>query len=82
MTKISRDIFRKLVESGFFDDWKTLKDILKKLSQRGYKIEADKRGLVAQLLTLLCQEDIIEREELPKEEWEKTFGQWKYKKVK
>ena len=82
MAKISKDTFMKIVDEKFFDEWKTLKDVMKRLSQKGFKIKADKRGLIAQLLALLCQSDILEREELPKEKWKEEMGQWKYKKVK
>jgi predicted peroxiredoxin len=82
MAKISKDVLVKIIEEGFFDEWKTLKDVMKRLAQKGFKIKADKRGLAAQLLTLLCQDNILEREELPKEKWEEEMGQWKYIKVK
>jgi len=83
MAKLSEDIFLKMVERRYFDEWKTLKDVVKKLSQSGYTIkEGRKKGLVAQFLTYLCQKEILEREELSKNEWQTAGGKWKYRKVK
>lgn len=74
MASISKDLLKGLVTSGFFDTWKSIDEVVTKLSQKGYSIEGKKVSLLSQLLTFLCQEEIIEREK-------DTDGRWKYKKV-
>ena len=74
MPKISRDIFRDFAEKGFFDSPKTNQQVIEKLDSRGFSIKKNKAGLVAQLLTFLCQEGLLERE---KDE----DGNWRYKKA-
>jgi len=82
MAKISSNIFIEWQKKGYFDDWKTLREILEKLAQKGYTIEnTKKKGLVAQMLTFLCQKEILIREKMPESEWKKEMGKWKYKKV-
>jgi hypothetical protein len=83
MAKISSNILIDMANKGFFDEWKTLREILEKLAQKGYTIEnVKKKGLVAQMLTFLCQKEILIREKMPESEWKKEMGKWKYKKVK
>jgi len=74
MTKISRDLLREFAEKGFFDTDRTNDEVIAKLASRGFTIKSDKKGLVAQLLTKLCQEGLLERE---KDE----NGNWSYKKI-
>lgn len=73
MVKISKELLKKLVEKGFFDNFKSIMDVVRRLDQKGFSISSKKRGLLAQLLTFLCQDGILERE---KDEQNK----WKYKK--
>jgi hypothetical protein len=83
LAKISNAIFIDMAEKGFFDEWKTLRETLEKLAQKGYTIEnTKKKGLVAQMLTFLCRKDILTREKMPESEWKKEMGKWRYKKVK
>lgn len=80
MAKISKEILAKLVKEEFFDNWKTLEQVLKRLSQKGFTIKGRKVGLVAQLLTFLCQEDILERDEIKNSE--SSAAKWRYRKSK
>jgi len=73
MAKISRDILREFVEEGFFDNSKSINDVVEKFDMRGFPINPKKRGLVAQLLAFLCREGLLEREKDPE-------GNWRYKK--
>jgi DNA-binding PadR family transcriptional regulator len=75
MAKISREIFRDFAEKGFFDNLRSVEEVIKKLDSRGFSIDKNKNGLVAQLLTKLCQEGVLERE---KDE----TGKYKYRKSK
>lgn len=80
---IDEKLFLKLVEKGFFDDWKTLADVIKKISQSGYTIsKGKKRGMVARMLTILCQKNILEREEISENQIKEAGGKWRYKKVR
>ncbi len=74
MAKISKELLRDLVKSGFFDNWKSIEEVVTRLSQKGYNIEGKKVSLLSQLLTFLCQEDLIEREK-------NSDDKWKYKKI-
>ncbi|MBI2657146.1 hypothetical protein HYX08_00455 [Candidatus Woesearchaeota archaeon] len=74
MANINKELLRKLVEHGFFNDWKTIEDVVKRLDQKGYSVKGKQVSLLSQLLTFLCQEDVIEREKGENE-------RWKYKKV-
>jgi len=78
MAKLGKETLVKLAEVGFFDDWKTLDEVTKRLSQKGFTIKSNKAGLIAQLLTFLCQDDILEREEIPDV---KNAAKWKYRKI-
>ncbi len=61
MATINRDIFREFTKEGFFDEPRHIDKVVNKLDTRGFAIKQDKRGLVAQLLTKLCQEGLLER---------------------
>ncbi|MFH0869357.1 MAG: hypothetical protein V1839_03955, partial [archaeon] len=61
MAKISKETLMKFVESGFFESWVTLDDVLNHLAGKGFTIKKSKTGLVAQLLTYLCQDNILEK---------------------
>jgi len=76
-------VLKKLSEGDFFDEWKTVSDVIKKLNNRGFTIKGKKIGMISRLLTQICQklENNFEREEIPKE---KRVGgeRWMFKKIK
>lgn len=72
-TKISKELLKKMVDKGFFDEFKSTEEIVERLDQKGFTISGKKVGLLGQLLTFLCREDVLERK---KEE----SGKWCYKK--
>lgn len=76
-------ILMDLLETGFFSEWRTPSDIIKKLGQRGLTIKGKKVGMVMTMLTKMCQDPKtgLEREEIPKDE---RVGQekWMFKKVR
>ena len=74
MATISKEILREFANKGFFETHKTTKQVLEKLDSRGFTIKGKKAGLVGQLLTLLCQESLLEREK-------DGNGNWSYKKI-
>ena len=78
-----KNILLELLQSGFFREWKTPSDVIKKLNQRGMTIKGRKVGMVCTTLTRMCQDSTIglEREDIPKE---KRVGQekWRFKKVR
>ncbi len=73
MAKISKELLKKMVEGGFFDGFKSTEEIVEKLDQKGFTISGRKIGLLGQLLTFLCREDILERKR-------SENGGWSYKK--
>ena len=78
-----KTVLSSLLDGGFFDEWRTVSDVIKKLSNKGFTIKGKKVGMVSRLLTQMCQhlENYLEREEIPKE---RRVGQerWMFKKVK
>lgn len=80
-SKIKQILF-ELLKGDFFNEGKTVLDIIKKLSQRGFTIKGKKVGMVATMLTQICQDsnNSLEREEVPQE---KRIRQekWMFKKV-
>lgn len=83
MVKVGKQIILELIEEDFFSEWKTMNEIIKRLSQRGFTISGKKSGNLGQTLTRICRDKGIglEREEVSDEEREKAGGMWKYKKV-
>lgn len=69
MAKVNKELLKKLVDAGLFDNWKTIEEVVVKLEQKGYSIKGKQVSLLSQLLTYLCQEDILEREKDEKECW-------------
>jgi hypothetical protein len=65
-----KSILLELLQSGFFKEWKTPSDVIKKLNQRGLTIKGRKVGMVCTTLTKMCQDSTtgLEREEIPKNE--------------
>jgi hypothetical protein len=74
MANINTELLKKLVDSGFFNDWKSIEETVNRLDQKGFSIKGKQVSLVSQLLTFLCQDEILERE---KDENER----WRYKKI-
>lgn len=74
MVKISKDMLKKLVESNFFDSFKSIGEVVEKLDQKGFSISGKKISLLSQLLTYLCREEILERRK-------NDNGKWEYKKA-
>ncbi len=78
-----KPILKYLLDNGFLNEWRTTSDVIKKISRKGFTIEGKKRGMVARMLTQMCQDLLsgLEREEIPKEE--RIGGEkWRFKKVK
>ncbi len=79
-----REILCTLLDSGFFDGTgKTTTDVIKKLTQKGFTVKGKKVGMVARMLTQMCQDPStpLERDELPKEKRIKQEV-WIFKKIK
>jgi hypothetical protein len=78
-----KNIFLELLQSGYFGEWRTPSDVIKKLNQRGLTIKGRKVGMVCTTLTKMCQDPAtgLEREDIPKE---KRVGdeKWRFKKVR
>jgi len=74
MVKLNKERLKDFVDKGFFDTFKTIGEVVEKLDQKGFSISGKKVGLLAQLLTFLCQEDTLERKKDDK-------GKWSYKKA-
>jgi len=51
----------ELWNEGFFDEGKTLSEVIDKLSKRGFNIQHKKIGLIGRLLTEMCQARKLER---------------------
>lgn len=79
-----KEVLGKLLDSGFFNGaGKTALDVIKKLAQKGFTIKGRKVGMIARMLTQMCQDFStgLEREELPKEKRTKNEV-WIFRKVK
>lgn len=78
-----KTVLNNLLVGDFFSDWKTIPEVIKKLSSKGFTIKGKKVGMVSRLLTQMCQniDNHLEREETPKE---RRVGQerWMFKKEK
>jgi len=61
MVSITKDLLKKMVDEGFFDSVKTIDEIVVRLDQKGYGLKGKQISLLSQLLTFLCQADILER---------------------
>lgn len=76
-------VLQSLLGSGFFSEWRSTSDVIKKMSNKGFTVKGKKIGVVSKLLTQMCQnlENNFEREEIPKE---KRIGKelWMFKKSK
>lgn len=79
-----KEILYELLNGGFFEGGgKTTLDVAKRLTQRGFTIKGKKIGMVARILTQICQDSTsgLERDEIPKEKREKR-EKWMFKKIK
>jgi len=79
-----KEILHKLLDDSFFDkSGKTTIDTIKKLAQKGFTVKGRKIGMVARMLTQMCQDPStgLERDELPKEKRTKSEI-WIFKRVK
>jgi hypothetical protein len=79
----TRKMLGELLDQGFFSDWKTSADVIKKLAQRGLTLKGRQIGEVSSTLAKMCQDSTtgLEREEIPKPK-RVDKGIWKYKKVR
>lgn len=84
MVTVGKNVIQELIEDGFFKEWKTMNEILKKLSGRGFTISGRKAGNVGQTLTRICRDRSsgLERDEIPSNQIKETGGKWRYKKVR
>jgi hypothetical protein len=75
-------ILDSLLKAGFFSDWRTAPDVIKKLSNKGFTIKGKQIGTIYRVLTQKCQdmESGLEREEIPKEKRIER-ERWMYKKI-
>lgn len=77
-----KDVLQEMPNQGFFNDWKTPADVVKKLQARGFNVKGKKIGMICRMLTKMCQDPStgLEREEIPKDE-RTDKEKWRYKKV-
>lgn len=78
-----RAVLEDLLNSDFFNKGKTTSEVINKLSQRGFTIKGKKVGMVARMLTQICQDADagLERFEIPEREREKG-EKWMFRKTK
>jgi len=69
MASINKDLLKKLVNEGFFDSPRHIQEVVSRLDQKGFSISGKKISLLSQLLTFLCQEEILIREKDEKNNW-------------
>jgi hypothetical protein len=77
-----KDILEEWWKEGIFNEGQRLSDVVEKLCSRGFTIESKKKGLVARLLTEMCQEGKLQRELLLKESKKIGKEKWLYKTLK
>jgi len=78
------EILQELLNSSFFNGkGKTTLDVVKRLTQKGFTIKNKKIGMVARMLTQMCQDSItgLERDEIPEEE-RQGGEKWVFKRNK
>jgi len=75
MTKV-KTLLNELLEQGFFKEWRTSVEILKKLRQRGLNLKGRQIGEVNATLAKMCQDSTtgLERDNIPKEQQKETSG--------
>lgn len=76
-------IIHDLLKSNFFKGGKTTLDVIQKLTQRGFTVKGKKIGMVARMLTQMCQDSStgLEREAIPIDKRVKG-EKWLFKKIK
>ena len=74
MASINKELLKKLADEGFFNDWRTIGEVVSRLDRKGFSLKGKQISLLSQLLILLCQDEILEREKDGKDSW-------KYKRV-
>jgi hypothetical protein len=77
----TKTILDNFLASGFFDEWRTVSEVIKRLSNKGFTVKGKQISAISKMLTQMCQnlENKLEREEIPKE---KRIGQerWMFKR--
>jgi hypothetical protein len=68
-SRISKELLKKLTEEGFFNEAKNVGEVAARLDQKGFSLQGKQISLLSQILTLLCQDEILERNKSDKEEW-------------
>lgn len=79
-----KEILNEILQGGFFDGkGKTTTETARKIGQRGFTIKGRKMGMVARMLTKMCQDPStkLERDELPDEE-RMGGDKWVFRKAK
>ena len=78
-----KTVLETLLESGFFNEWRTVSDVIKKSGNKGFTIKGKRIGMVSRLLTQMCQDldNYFEREEIPREKRIRN-EHWMFKKHK
>lgn len=82
MVEIKEQTLIGMIEDGFFDEWRNIKEVLKELSRTGFSIKGKKISRLVQSLTQLCRKHFLERNEVPKDKTNEEGGSWLYKKRK
>ncbi len=79
-----KEILYGFLEGGFFDkEGKTTLDVVKRLTQKGFTIKNRKVGMIARMLTQMCQnsDTRLERDEIPK--GKRVKGEmWIFRRIK
>jgi hypothetical protein len=70
----------QLIEEGFFNDWRSISQILDKVDSMGFTIKGKQIGRLAQLLTQLCREGLLERKRILEVERKNIVGKFLYRK--
>ena len=73
-SRLSRELLKKLANEGFFNEVKNVGEVAARLDQKGFSLQGKQISLLSQMLTFLCQDEILERHKSDK-------GEWLYKKV-
>lgn len=79
-----KEILYKFLNDGFFDGkGKTTLDVVKRLTQKGFTVGGKKVGMIARMLTQMCQDSNtgLERDEIPKEKRVKE-ERWIFRRIK
>lgn len=77
-----KGILEDLLKGGYFKkEWRNTSDVIEKMVYRGFTVKGRKVGMVARMLTQLCQNPNNNLERRPIES-AKGKEKWKYKEVK